>query len=276
MKKLSVLFFIAVIFLAGCSVPAEKTVKSGGNDSYQVMFLGDIHYDGPQYHAEPLSERAAKLHYTQWKGTSQKLLAAASKQSKEDTAFVVQLGDIINGDCDNAELQGPKMVITSSESGAKINAGGKSVLLGYGSTEFYNVEINVTEIKSSSYTTFNVYGDLTLGEGTVVNVEYLGTSLISNNGKQAIVIDGAKINIGTFKVNGGAMISLAKGTTLAIEDTDVTVGLDTTYTSYFISCADNATIADDCTFDVTDADGAIYDVEYKPDANVGAKYAWTK
>jgi len=167
----------------------------------------------------------------------------------------------------------PSLIITSSKEGAKINAGGKSVLLGYGSTEFYNVEINVTEIKSSSYTTFNVYGDLTLGEGTVVNVEYLGTSLISNNGKQAIVIDGAKINVAEFKVNGGAMISLAMGTTLALNDTEVTVGLNTTYTSYFISRADNATIKG-CTFNVADANGERYGVEFKSDANVGAKYAW--
>ena len=166
----------------------------------------------------------------------------------------------------------PSMIITSSKPGAKINAGDKSVLLGYGSTEFYNVEINVGEIKSSTYTTFKVYGDLTLGEGTVVNVDYLGTSLISNNGKVAIVIDGAEINVGTFKVNGGAMISLTSGTTLALNDTGVTVGLDTTYTSYFISKAENATI-EDCTFTVT-ANSATYDIEYKPDDNVGARYVW--
>lgn len=169
----------------------------------------------------------------------------------------------------------PSLTITSSKSGAKINAGGNSVLLGYGSTKFYNVEINVGEIKSSSYTTFKVYGDLTLGEGTVVNVDYLGTSLISNNGANAIVIDGAKINIGTFKTNAGAIISLTKGATLALNDTEVKVGLDTTYTSYFISNADNATI-NDCTIDVTDANDATYDIELKPDANVGAKYVWVQ
>jgi len=167
----------------------------------------------------------------------------------------------------------PSMTITSSKSGAKINAGGKSVLLGYGSTEFSNVEINVDEIKSSSYTTFKVYGDLTLGEGTVVNVKYLGTSLISNNGSVDIVIDGAKINVGTYKTNGGAMISLTSGTTLALNDTEVKVGLDTTYTSYFISKAENTTI-ENCTFDITDANGEIYDIKFKPDANVGAKYTW--
>jgi len=169
----------------------------------------------------------------------------------------------------------PSMIITSSKSGAEINAGGKSVLLGYGSTEFYNVEINVGEIKSSSYTTFNVYGDLTLGEGTVVNVGYLGTALISNNGSVDIDINGAEINVGTFKVNGGAMISLTQGTTLALKDTEVEVGLDTTYTSYFITKAEGATI-EKCTFNVTDTNNTNYDIKLKPDANVGARYAWVQ
>ena len=106
MKKLSVLFALTLLFLAGCAIPADDTVCLNGKDSYQVTLLGDIHYDGPQYHAEPLTERAAKLHYTQWKGISQQVLSAAAKQSKEETAFAVQLGDLINGDCDNAKLQG--------------------------------------------------------------------------------------------------------------------------------------------------------------------------
>ena len=171
----------------------------------------------------------------------------------------------------------PSMTITSTAPGAKINAlgGNISVLLGYGSTVINNVTIYVESSKSSSYNPFKVYGDLTLGEGTVVNVGYLGTSLINNNGANEIVIDGAKINVDTFKVNGGAMISLTRSATLALKGTEVNVGLDTTYPSYFISNADNATI-EGCTFDVTDANGATYDIEFKPDANVGAKYAWVK
>ena len=170
----------------------------------------------------------------------------------------------------------PSMIITSSEAGAKINAGVNAVLLGYGSTEFSNVEINVGEIKSSSYTTFQVYGDLTLGTGTVVNVDYLGTSLISNNGAVDIVIDGATINIGTFKTNGSAVISLTKGTTLALNKTAVKVGLDTTYISYFISKAENVTIDEKCTFEIKDSGGAAYGIEKNVDENVGTRYAWVK
>ena len=107
MKKLSVLAALAVLLLAGCSIPEVETVKFPGADHYQVMFLGDIHYDGPQYHIKPLPEKAQRLHFTQWqKGISQQVLAAAAEQSKKDTAFVVQLGDMIQGDCDNADLQG--------------------------------------------------------------------------------------------------------------------------------------------------------------------------
>ena len=105
--KIKVLFFslIAMLLAAGCTAP-QSFVKWQGKESYQVTFLGDIHYDAPQYHIKPLDERRAKLHYTQWKGVSQEVLFAASKQSKQDVPFVVQLGDIINGDCDNAERQG--------------------------------------------------------------------------------------------------------------------------------------------------------------------------
>ena len=106
MKKLSVLAALAVLLLAGCSIPEVETVKFPGTDHYQVTFIGDIHYDGPQYHIKPMPERAKRLHFTQWQGASQQVLAAAAEQSKKDTAFVVQLGDMIQGDCDNADLQG--------------------------------------------------------------------------------------------------------------------------------------------------------------------------
>ena len=103
--KINALFFLLLaLLLAGCTV-SPKAVKFDGKDNYQVTYIGDIHFDGAEYHAEPLTERAQKLHFTQWKGTSQKVLGAAASQSKE-SAFIIQLGDMIQGDCDNAELQG--------------------------------------------------------------------------------------------------------------------------------------------------------------------------
>ena len=152
----------------------------------------------------------------------------------------------------------PDITITSSQSGAKINAGSNAVLLGYGSTEIYNVEINVDNATSNSKP-FSVYGDLTLGEGTVVNINNLGTSLINNSGAVNIVIDGAKINVKEFKVNGGSMISINQATTVEMNNTEVTVGLNTTYTSYFVSQENKATI-NNCTFNVNGSDNVKYTV----------------
>lgn len=106
MKRLLLLLFTAAVLLTGCNTPVSRAVHFEGKESYKVTMLGDIHFDGPQYHIEPLSERAAKLHYTQWQGRSQQVLAAAAQCSKDTVPFVIQLGDIINGDCDNAERQG--------------------------------------------------------------------------------------------------------------------------------------------------------------------------
>ncbi len=161
----------------------------------------------------------------------------------------------------------PSVVLTSSKNEAKINAGDKSVILGYASTTIYNVEINVGTVKSSSNTPFNVYGDLTLGAGTVVNVEFLGTSLISNNGQIAIVIDGATINVKTFRVNGGSMIYINNATTVALNNAEFNVVLDTTYSSKLISSANNVTV-NNCKYNVTDLDGAKY--------NVTDTYGWVK
>ena len=151
------------------------------------------------------------------------------------------------------------MTITSSVAGAEINVSGgdTSVLLGYGSTVISNVTINVEGCDNSSPNPFKVYGDLTLGEGTVVNVDYLGTSLISNNGAHAIAINGAQINVGTFKTNGTAIITLNNASTLEIKNTDIKI--DNFVRSPFggdslVSKVDGVTI-EDCTFDVTDSNG---------------------
>ena len=153
----------------------------------------------------------------------------------------------------------PDITITSSVPGAAINVSGgdTAVLLGYGSTVIENVTINVTGCDNYSPNPFNVYGDLTLGEGTVVNVDYLGTALISNNGVVNIVIDGAKINIGTFKRNG-VMIDLNNATTFEMKNT--TIKIDTYVLSQFggeglINKIDGITI-ENCTFDITDSNGA--------------------
>ena len=148
----------------------------------------------------------------------------------------------------------PTVVINSSKSGAKINAGDKAVLLGYGSTEIYNVEINVDSAISATGAPFHVYGNLTLGAGVAVNVGYLGTSLITNSAKADVVIDGAKINVDEFKVNAGYMISVNDATTVDIEDAEFNVKLtyNPKFPPYFVKPA-NATI-ENTSFNVTDTE----------------------
>jgi len=154
----------------------------------------------------------------------------------------------------------PSLFITSSADGAEINVSGgdTAVLLGYGSTVIKNVTINVTGCDNFSPAPFNVYGDLTLGEGTVVNVDYLGSSLISNNGKVAIVIDGADINIGTYKTNGGAIIYRNQATTVEMKNTSMKIAnfvLSPFGGDKLVDKLAGVTI-ENCTFDVTDSNGA--------------------
>ena len=156
----------------------------------------------------------------------------------------------------------PSVVLTSLVDGAKINVGDNGLALSYGPLTVSNVEINVAEIADDENTStyeiynkniFNMYGDLTIGAGTVINVKYLGASLISNNGAIDIAIDGAVVNVGDFKVNGGALISINKSTTVALSNSEFNI--DNLFVGQFgapsfISEANNAAKIDNCVFNI--------------------------
>ena len=94
-----------------CSVSAVllgllTAVAAADDSAYRVMLLGDIHYDAKEYHPDYKVKSSFKRNLTMWQGASQQLLKAAGEQAgKEKTAFVVQLGDITQGDADTPELQ---------------------------------------------------------------------------------------------------------------------------------------------------------------------------
>ena len=92
-------------------------VSSRANDAkYSVLVLGDVHFDAPEigvYHAhyKPTTGKAAEIfplrmkrEHDQWSGLMQRLAAAARKDIKPDTKFVLQLGDLIQGNCAKADV----------------------------------------------------------------------------------------------------------------------------------------------------------------------------
>lgn len=105
------------IGLGGCTlgVVALGGMATGANASYSVAILGDTHYDAePEsvYHAHyDRSNPLAKIQAAEfcrngemWRTRCRRLLAASGGLAKEKpTDFVLQLGDLIQGDCDDVE-----------------------------------------------------------------------------------------------------------------------------------------------------------------------------
>ncbi len=96
---------------AGCSS------ARAGESAYSVLVLGDVHFDAPEigvYHAhykpKPGSTAARifplrmKREHDQWSGRMQRLAAAARRDVRPDTRFVLQLGDLIQGNCATAAV----------------------------------------------------------------------------------------------------------------------------------------------------------------------------
>jgi len=104
---------VASLGLGGCRSLFEP------DDAYSVSVLGDMHYDAfprEKFHAKALKlweekgwkhpgrlkefDRNAKM----WQGVCQRILAASSSVRRPDAAFMLQLGDLVQGDCEDNEL----------------------------------------------------------------------------------------------------------------------------------------------------------------------------
>ena len=95
-------------FLPGCL----SSVKDDG--SYSVALLGDTHYDSPDtkfYHADythSTSKGRYEAHLKEhirnaemWKERMPALIRASASCATSDTALILQMGDLIQGDCGN-------------------------------------------------------------------------------------------------------------------------------------------------------------------------------
>ncbi len=116
MKKTVSLLLTASLVLAvlsACVAPpggAAARKPAADLSTYSVVALGDLHYDAEspeRFHAEfikrnhgsgnPNFLRNAKM----WAGPSRRMLEASAKCVGPDAAFVLQLGDLIHGDCES-------------------------------------------------------------------------------------------------------------------------------------------------------------------------------
>lgn len=93
----------------GATEPDERPMSVKG-PSYSAVLLGDLHFDGTEkatYHANYSGTRAEfTRNYELWKdgGMSRSLLAAAGRANGRRAAMVLQLGDLVQGDCNNSSV----------------------------------------------------------------------------------------------------------------------------------------------------------------------------
>ena len=82
------ILFSAMLFLSACTFDQE----------YSVIFLGDTHFDGAdeKYHPAGIS-KARDRDTEMWKERLPAMMKAANGQATEDTAFVLQAGDMVEG-----------------------------------------------------------------------------------------------------------------------------------------------------------------------------------
>lgn len=113
-RALSIALVLAVA-LAGWCAPAPAP----DSRTYSVTVLGDLHFDAdpPEtYHSALMAKHTPKdmpNHFREFKrnahmwregGLSRRMVAASAACVTPDTAFAIQLGDIIQGDCESDDI----------------------------------------------------------------------------------------------------------------------------------------------------------------------------
>ena len=98
------------------ALQAGERSGKGGKDGYNIIILGDTHYDGPDpelYHAGYTLENKKReenhrkefiRNGKMWKTRCPKILKRASCLVDDDTRFVLQMGDLIQGDTAGADI----------------------------------------------------------------------------------------------------------------------------------------------------------------------------
>lgn len=111
---------LSAMGLAGLSLPVVRGADfpqplAGDDGKYSVVILGDTHYDSPNpelYHAgytdpDPVREANHRKEFARngimWSGRCRDLVKRAACLVDEDTRFVYQVGDLIQGDTADAE-----------------------------------------------------------------------------------------------------------------------------------------------------------------------------
>lgn len=87
MKRIIVIFAVISTIMAAAS-------------EYRVLVLGDIHFEGAQYHGVPgmkYRTKYSKAYDEMWKKEMPELFTASAKLLNKDVPFIVQCGDFIQG-----------------------------------------------------------------------------------------------------------------------------------------------------------------------------------
>lgn len=93
-----------LLLLAGTALNSLPGAP-GARGTYSVALLGDTHFDSTDpgfYHRGPRAKHHLAEHQrnaAMWRERMPRLLKASSAAVRPDTAFVLQLGDLVQGDC---------------------------------------------------------------------------------------------------------------------------------------------------------------------------------